>query len=312
MLSRRVSGRESGWVPGRRTGVVRRGFTLIETLVSIAVIGILVALLLPAVQSARESARRAECQGNLHQIGIALHHYHDTVRSFPPGICWPSRTFWSGCLLPYIEQTTLKAATEDDEPWDSGDNAMACAALLPIFRCPSSTAPKHLTAQGITDRVPCDYVACTSGTATCESGPSPLAGEADSNGIFFVNSGTRFAELVDGMSTTIAVGETMFIYESFGPDYYGMNQFLDHWSIGTLEGLGNEVSESMGSTGVAINSYKLPVFVDEKELAFGGHHPAGVQVVFADGAVTLVAETIDRNVWSAMGTRHGRDIVPSR
>ena len=130
--------------------------------------------------------------------------------------------------------------------------------------------------------------------------------------MFYVDSGTRLADLVDGTSTTIAVGETMFIYRGFGPDYYGVNQFLDHWYVGTLEGLGNEISESMGSTGVAINSYKLSVFVDEKELAFSSHHPAGVHVVFADGAVSFVAENIDRNPWSAMGTCNGGDIVYSR
>jgi len=130
--------------------------------------------------------------------------------------------------------------------------------------------------------------------------------------MFYVNSGTRLADLLDGTSTTVAAGETMFIYRSFGPDHFGLNQFLDHWYIGTLEGQGNEASEAMGSTGVAINSYKLPVFVDEKELAFSSHHPGGVQVVFADGGVTFVAETIDRNTWSAMGTRHGGDIVNSR
>jgi hypothetical protein len=198
------------------------------------------------------------------------------------------------------------------QPWDLGENETACATLLPIFRCPSSTAPDHLTAQGITDRVPCDYVACTSGTATRESGPPPLAGQPDSDGMFYVNSATRLADLVDGSSTTIAVGETMFIYRSHGLDHYGLNQFLDHWYIGTLEGRTNEISEAMGSTGVAINSYKLRVFVDEKELALSSHHHDGVQVVFADGAVTFVSENIDRNTWSAMGTCDGGDIVTSR
>lgn len=288
---------------------VRRGYTLVETLVAIAIIGVLVAMLLPAVQSARESARRAQCMSQLRQLGIGLHHYHDALGSFPPGICSSTRTFWSGQLLPYLEQQALYDSIDFDLPWDSGPNAAACATYLPIYRCPSSTAPRHITAQGIANRVPSDYVACTSGTATRESGPPPLAGDANSNGIFYVDSATRLAEIVDGTSNTIALGEAMFIFETVGVDHTNFPQFLDRWYLGTLEGLDNEVSEGMGSTGVAINSHKLDVFVDEKELTFGSHHPGGVQVILADGSVRFIVESIDRATWSALGTRNRRDLV---
>jgi prepilin-type N-terminal cleavage/methylation domain-containing protein len=287
----------------------KRGYTLVETLVAIAIVGLLVALLLPAVQSARESARRAQCKSQLQQLGMGLHHYHDALRSFPPGLCSTNQVFWSGFLLPYVEQQSLMDSLDFSQPWDAGPNAEACATYLSVYRCPSSTAPRHLTAQGISDRVPCDYVACTSGTATRESGPPPLAGTAGSDGLFYVDSGIRMADIVDGASTTVALGETMFIYRAFGPDHTGYQQFLDHWYIGTLEGVNNEISEGMGSTGVAINSHKLNVFVDEQELAFGSHHPGGALVVFADGAVRFVAESIDRTTWSALGTRRGREVV---
>ncbi|MBC8874558.1 MAG: DUF1559 domain-containing protein [Planctomycetes bacterium] len=287
------------------------GFTLVELLVVIAIIGILVALLLPAVQAAREAARRVQCQNNLHQIGVALHNYHDTNRRFPPGIVWPNRTFWSGHLLPFLEQEPMYESLDFGRPWDVSPNQDACGSYLTVFRCPSSTSTKHITAQGILERVPCNYLACTSGTVTRESGPPPLAGRPDSDGIFFVNSTTRLADIVDGSSTTVAVGETVFIFEGHGPDHYGINQFLDHWYIGTREGYGNEVSESMGTTGAAINSFKLPVFVDEKELSFSSRHPAGGQVLLADGSVSFIAENIDRTTWSAMGTRLGGEVVGS-
>lgn len=289
----------------------KRGYTLVETLVAIAIVGLLVALLLPAVQSARESARRAQCKSQLKQLGLGLHQYHDALRSFPPGLCSTSQMFWSGFLLPCVEQQALVDSLDANQPWHAGSNAEACATYLPVYRCPSSIAPRHLTAQGIADRVPSDYVACSSGTATRESGPPPLAGTTDSDGVFFVDSGIRMADIVDGTSTTVALGETMFIYRAFGPDHTGYQQFLDHWYIGTLEGLTNEISESMGSTGVAINSHKLDVFVDEKELAIGSHHPGGALVVFADGAVRFVAESVDRATWSALGTRHGREVASS-
>jgi hypothetical protein len=220
--------------------------------------------------------------------------------------------FWSGFLLPYLEQQTLMDSLDLNQRWDWGPNAEACAAYLPVYRCPSSTAPRHLTAQGISGRAPSDYVACTSGTVARESGTPPLAGQADADGIFHVDSGVRLADVLDGASNTIALGETMFIYQTYGMDHTGYHQFLDHWYIGTLEGKDNEISEGMGSTGVAINSHKLDVFVDEKELAFGSHHPGGVQVIFADGAVGFIAESIDRATWSALGTRDGGEVVGAR
>jgi prepilin-type N-terminal cleavage/methylation domain-containing protein len=289
------------------------GFSLVELLVVIAIIAILVALLLPAVQAAREAARRAQCQSNLHQIGIAMHHYHDSARCFPSGITTSNRALWSSHLLPFLEQRALYESLDFSLPsWNVGANGEACATWLPVFRCPSSDAPEHLTAQGITDRVPCNYLACSSGTARCESGPPPLAGQADSNGVFFEDSGIRMAGLRDGTSTTVLAGEAVFSYKPHGYDHYGLMQFMDHWYVGTMEGFTNEVSESMGSTGAALNSYLQDVFVDEKELAFSSYHPGGAQVVLADGAVVFVAETIDRSTWSSLGTRAGGDVVAAR
>jgi prepilin-type N-terminal cleavage/methylation domain-containing protein len=287
----------------------RCGFSLVELVVVIAIIGLLIALLLPAIQAAREAARRAQCLCNLRQIGIALHHYHDTVRCFPPGITSSNRTFWTGHLLPYLEAGSLYDSLDFNQPWTQAANSEACASWLPVLRCPSSPAPRRLTAQGLTDRVPSTYLACTSGTANRESGPPPLAGQGGSDGIFFEDSGIRLADLLDGCSSTVLAGETVFLYEPHGVDLCGLNQFLDHWYVGSTEGRGNEISESMGSTGVAVNSFRLNVFVDEKELAFSSHHPGGAQVVLADGAVVYVSEMIDRSVWSSLGTRAGREVV---
>jgi prepilin-type N-terminal cleavage/methylation domain-containing protein len=296
----------------RRHGRAPRGFSLVELLVVIAIIAILVALLLPAVQAAREAARRVQCQSQLRQIGIALHHYHDCLGSFPPGISGSNRTFWSGHLLPFLEQRALYESLDFSLPWNQGANGEACASWLPVLRCPSSTAPGQLTAQGIADRVPCTYLACSSGTVQRESGPPPLAGQADSDGIFFEDSGVRMADLLDGSSATVLAGETVFIYQGHGLDHYGLTQYLDHWYVGTMEGRGNEVSESMGSTGVAINSFLREVFVDEKELAFSSHHSGGAQVVLADGAVAFISEAIDRTTWSSLGTRAGSEVVAAR
>jgi prepilin-type N-terminal cleavage/methylation domain-containing protein/prepilin-type processing-associated H-X9-DG protein len=286
-----------------------RGFTLVELLVVIAIIGILVAILLPAVQAAREAARRLQCQNNLRQLGIALHHYHDVHRNFASGFIWPNRTFWSGQLLTQLEQVPLYDSLDFSLPWTTPPNEVACAKYLPVFRCPSSFAPRHLNAQGVDDRVPCNYLACTSGKIARESGPEPLVGRSYSDGIFFVNSRIRMADILDGTSNTVAIGEAIFIFERSGADHTGTSQFIDHWYIGTPEGRGNEVSESMGSTAVPVNAFKDPsLFVDERELSYSSRHFGGAQVIFADGHVAFISETIDRATWGALGTRAGGDI----
>lgn len=285
------------------------GFTLVELLVVIAIIGILIALLLPAVQSAREAARRMECQNNLRQHGIALHAYHDKHKRFPAGLVWPNRILWSGQLLPHLEQTALHDTLELDLPWTEEPNSNACATWLSVFRCPSSSAPSHLNAQGIDDRVPSNYLACTSGTVARESGPPPLVGRRDSDGMFYINSLVRIGDVRDGTSNTVAIGEAVFRFEPSGPDHSGLNQFIDHWYIGTPEGVGNEISEAMGTTAAPVNAHKnRNLFVDERELGFSSWHYGGAQVVFADGHVEFMSDGIDLQTWNALGTRAGYDV----
>jgi prepilin-type N-terminal cleavage/methylation domain-containing protein/prepilin-type processing-associated H-X9-DG protein len=291
-------------------GRAKAGFTLVELLVVIAIIGIMIALLLPAVQAAREAARRLQCANNLRQMGIALHNYHDTRRTFPSGMSWPNRMFWSGQLLPFIEQQALHERINPGAPWHLPPNAPMLAVYLSVYRCPVSAAPRDLNAAGIVKRVPCDYNACTSGLIARESGPAPLAGRSDADGLFFVNSGLGMPEVLDGTSYTVAIGEVLFSYEPHGADHFGLQQYLDHWYIGTPEGYGNEISESMSSTACPLNAWRDPsLFVDEKELSFGSRHPGGAQVLFADGHSNFIFETIDRQVWSALGTRANSEVA---
>ncbi|MCC7335524.1 MAG: DUF1559 domain-containing protein [Pirellulaceae bacterium] len=296
----------------------KNAFTLVELLVVIAIIGILVGLLLPAVQAARESARRMQCSNNLHQMGLALHNYHDTQRRFPAGIVQPSFLLWTGSLLPYLEQNNLFATLNFNARWESfgTSNAKACTTLLSVYRCPSTNAPEHSDIQGIRNRVPSCYLAVASGTATRESGGVPdHLGLSRQNGLMYLNSSSKFSSLSDGTSQSIAIGEALFGAEATENDLDYSAQYIDHWYIGTngiskFNGVAwNEVSEAIGSTGVPINGIFKGVFIDEKEIGFASQHVGGSQFVFADGHVQFLADSIDRAVYSALGTIAGGEVV---
>ncbi|MDA1052309.1 MAG: DUF1559 domain-containing protein [Planctomycetota bacterium] len=282
----------------------KRGFTLVELLVVIAIIGILVALLLPAVQAAREAGRRMQCGNNLHQLAIAAQNYHDTFRAFPSGFILPNKVLWSGMLLPQLEQNTIYDSLNFSASWASGPNAAACATLLSVFRCPSAPVAEHTNVQGIVDRVPCTYLACATGLMPNESGPPPVAGGANMDGIFFLNSRVKLRDILDGTSSTVAIGEALFDTDVRGIDHGGTVHIVDHWYIGSPLIYAAEVSESVGSTAVPVNRiFDQSAFIDEKELCFSSRHPGGAQVSFADGHVAMIAATIDAAVWSALGTR---------
>ena len=151
---------------GQRRDAGMRGFTLVELLVVIAIIGVLVALLLPAVQSAREAARRTKCQNNMKQIGLALHNYHDTIKVFPPGNlvfftpdangCYAGQSAqlpgppWTVLVLPYVEQTALYSSLDFSVRFNAYSNLGAqsantqkCEIPIAAFRCPSYNKPPH-------------------------------------------------------------------------------------------------------------------------------------------------------------------------
>lgn len=297
----------------------RNAFTLVELLVVIAIIGILVGLLLPAIQAAREAARRVQCANNLKQMGLALHEYHDAHRTFPSALVFPNRVFWSAMILPHIEQEPLYGTLNFSLPFDDGSlpNGAACARFLPIYRCPSSNTPEHVTVQGVADRVPSNYIAVGSGTATRDWGPFPeTLGRTDQDGSMFVNSLTLFASLIDGTSQTVMLGECLFSSTVYGADASGAGQIIDHWYIGTADTIAiqnrfiAEASESMGSTGVAMNNFDdASIQVDEKELCFASKHWGGAQFVFGDGHVSFLPTSIDRPTYSALGTRANGETI---
>jgi prepilin-type N-terminal cleavage/methylation domain-containing protein len=197
----------------------RRGFTLVELLVVIAIIGILVALLLPAVQSAREAARRMQCSNKLKQLGVALHNYHDTYKAFPStpggnGILSANRGTvqnwmrWGGLasLLPFVEQQAVYDRIDFRFSWDSTDNSNGFQNRLvrrikldDVFTCPSDPG----SGLGITDFAQTSYCFSRGPQASWDVGNGQEAGFGDGN------NWHRFRDILDGTANTFAMGEAV-------------------------------------------------------------------------------------------------------
>ncbi|WDI43336.1 DUF1559 domain-containing protein [Bremerella sp. P1] len=265
----------------------QRGFTLVELLVVIAIIGVLIALLLPAVQQAREAARRSQCSNNLKQIGLALHNYHDTFGSFPSA--WiqvgSSRYHgWGALILPFMEQGNIH---ENLAP-DFGNSRSAntedkAGAIISGYLCPSSS----LTERSDAGHGRSNYQ-CSKGGAYQNN---------DKGGMFWDNSDVSFRDVTDGTSHTIMVGENE---GHSNPGDAG----LPVWAQPNKNNLAGR--QSLHSYG---NRYEhiINAYLDagqctgKCDAGFSSRHPGGAQFVFADASVHFLPETIE------IGTRDWDD-----
>ena len=339
----------------RRSPASRRGFTLVELLVVIAIIGILVALLLPAVQAAREAARRSQCSNNLKQTGLALQMYNDTFKTLPMGTLGSQGAAWSGYILPFMEQQSLQdimdfshsgnqwAIGYPGDPNSQMGNLQATQTVVPSYRCPSVSGPKHVYYISTDNwvvfrRAPATYLACASGhtndqnTFTYRNGRLSVMMHGLDGVMFqvvgypedrrrpgFEGNSIKLREITDGLSNQIFVGEALPEIEASKAREPLQGFAKDHWAIGgddIDDQEGQDASEFLGSTGVRMNMQNDPLADQYRgadrqalQLCFGSAHSGGCQAVFGDGSVRFLQESIDPLTWSSLGERDDGRVV---
>jgi len=310
----------------------RRAFTLIELLVVIAIIAILVSLLLPAVQQAREAARRVSCRNNLKQLGLAAHNYHSSFECFPPGqirinfATSPKIRGWSLFvqLLPQFDQIPLYEEWDFADPLANADEGRT-AHVLGTLICPSDVMPQNPVESG-TRRYGVSSYGGSGGTQTHP--PNMISGDG-----VFASSGpatptfplVRIKDVTDGTTMTLLFGERNHIdknYDTFAEQGWAiepMGQWgwwapsggrfgLSDVTMGTLAPINFLVPQDHATAGIDQTTFE-DTWDAQRVTSFGSQHAGGANFALADGSVRFISENISMSVLQSVGTKAGNEVV---
>ncbi len=326
-----------------------RAFTLVELLVVIAIIGLLVALLLPAVQAAREAARRMQCRNNLKQMGLALHNYEGSQRAFPPGIVsrlsdpnWvmppgactdapndlgPGWSFFAR-MLPYLEQANFHESIDFSLPLQHALSARARRTVVSTYRCPSDPGPSMSsiydcgsppsasnTPTVMTDAASTSYVGSLGGAKT---GGDPLYGcyeHQPFNGIFHRNVSVRVSEVTDGLTMTVGIGErhSGFVRSAWAGIVAGQEVLYNFDMRPRPYNSAMPQCQSWRPTITAVVAHSRQSAMNDPTGSpgqFYSPHDQASHFLFMDGSVRMLSANITRETMWALCTRNNGELIP--